>query len=136
MSASAFDDDRRHALAAGSQGFLAKPIQADALFEAFRQLLQLKWRYADASMQPNPDAAPDGPLARPSEQTLADLTEMAQIGDILAIRTLLDTLEETEPALAEFVAALRPHERSFNMIEIQRALASYQQDCHSEEPVR
>jgi PAS domain S-box-containing protein len=133
MSASAFDDDRRHALDAGSQCFLPKPLQADALLDALRQLLQLEWRYADAPARPGPDSMPDSPLALPSEQTLDELMDMAQIGDILAIRTLLDTLEQSEPTLAAFVAALRPLEQSFNVTGIQRVVESYRQHAAPEE---
>jgi CheY-like chemotaxis protein len=70
VSASAFDEDRAGALAAGADDFIGKPFRESVLFEKVRLLLGLEYEYAD---QPVARAAlPPGELA-PTRAAVARL---------------------------------------------------------------
>ncbi len=110
-SASVFPEIQQRSREAGTDDFLAKPLQYEALLPAVQRHLGLTWQYAG----PEPIAS-DEPqeLRLPDAALLADLRDMLRIGDILGIRERLDELER-EPALRPFVAALRPFEQAFDL---------------------
>ena len=59
VSASAFDEDRAGAIAAGADDFVSKPFRESVLFEKVRALLGVEYEYAD---QPVAGTAPKGEL--------------------------------------------------------------------------
>src|SRR3981081_95978 len=99
-SASAFEEDRTDALAAGFNGFVPKPVQESVLFVLLEQFLGLKpiYDYGD-SYQANfadADEAGSKPLAEPlpDATSLNELLELTRRGDVMALRSAIKDLPE------------------------------------------
>jgi signal transduction histidine kinase/ActR/RegA family two-component response regulator len=114
-SASAFEEDRTDALAAGFDGFVPKPVQASVLFGLLEQFLGLKpiYDYGD-SYQANfadADEAGSKPLVEPlpDATSLNELLELARRGDVMALRSAIKDLPEKNhewPIFAERLTTL------------------------------
>ncbi len=88
-SASVFNRDPAEALAAGCDGFIAKPFLPEAFFARIGELLALTWR--EAVEMP---AATAGPL---DPTLLAALRTAAAAGDIVAMRDAFARLRAAHP---------------------------------------
>ncbi|HAT31042.1 MAG TPA: hypothetical protein DCW29_09395 [Janthinobacterium sp.] len=105
MTASAFEEEKTAALAAGADAFLRKPIEHAKLFAILERQLGLRFTRAEAAPAPDAaaaDAAAEAPLL-PAD--LARLPEPARRTLMRAVRDL--DLGRTGAALAE-IAAQRP----------------------------
>ncbi|NEQ20885.1 MAG: response regulator [Microcoleus sp. SIO2G3] len=80
-SASTFDDDQEKSLAAGCDGFIPKPVQAQKLLEQLTRHLELK-SLDEASSQPIPESLVDLKGLAPSRAKLVPQNSLAQ--DFLA----------------------------------------------------
>ena len=94
--------------------FLAKPIDIRALLEKIGTLLGLDWVYEA------PAPAPQAALARPDEDVVEELRQLARIGYARGLEARLKTLEAQDAALAPFCAELLGWLRGF---ELKRILA-------------
>jgi CheY-like chemotaxis protein len=131
VSASVYEDDRHQAKQAGFDDFLVKPVKEKQLFEILRKLISLEWVYAagnpqDAQTGPAYDSVEDAaraPLVEPlpSSGELAALLGAAERGDILALRRLIEALNDP-PALAAFRRRLQILIGSFRMGEVEQVL--------------
>jgi PAS domain S-box-containing protein len=86
LSAAAFAEDRVHALDAGCNEHLPKPVRIDALTEALARLLPIEWVRQEAAAAPSP--LPQGHRKA--------LLELIRHGNMKGVREYLDGL--TEPA--------------------------------------
>jgi signal transduction histidine kinase/DNA-binding NarL/FixJ family response regulator len=94
-SASAFEIDRHKSLAAGSNDFLPKPVQADILLEFIQKYLQLDWIYdqnQDSIPNKQGKIAPDKILP-PAIEVLQRIRELAELGDLDSVSGLLSKLK-------------------------------------------
>jgi len=96
-SASVFNQDPAEALAAGCDGFIAKPFLPEDFFARLAELLGLVWHEAAA-----PAAPESGPL---DPVLLAALRTAAEGGDVVAMRDAFARLRERHPG-AERLAPL------------------------------
>jgi len=95
VSASVFEDVRNRVTDSGFNGFLGKPLQAQELYQALRQLTPFEFLEAEATPAPEPPPSEsDWDLPQDEAQRLADALQAAlDIGDIGAITALIrDTL--------------------------------------------
>jgi PAS domain S-box-containing protein len=76
-SASAFAGDQQKCLAAGCDGFIAKPVQADLLLEQLSQHLGIQWNYEESDGLAS-EAANSRALAMPVTSQLAALSGTTQ----------------------------------------------------------
>ncbi len=113
LTASAFEEERQQALAAGADDFLRKPIEADKLFVVLEQ--QLKLNFVRREVLHAGSAAPPAAQLLPSE--LACMPEQQRAALLLAVRELdsskagaiLQQLGPTCAALAPRLQAMLDH---------------------------
>ncbi|HLP01909.1 MAG TPA: ATP-binding protein, partial [Opitutaceae bacterium] len=106
ISASVFPLDRAQALEAGCDEFEPKPFRAASLLAAIGRLLNLEWTTADsaAPFAPPETLPPDWRV--PASSTLAQLEELADLGDLVAMRAALTAARATQPDTAPFLDTL------------------------------
>lgn len=128
LSASAFEQTRQDALAAGCDAFLQKPIDRQALFDLLERHLSLTWTYADehtSILSETHENGSEHPILPPPMEELAILRELVLIGDIMGIRERVDVIEQIDPQFQPFAAHLRGLAKSVNMGDIRRFLKQY-----------
>jgi CheY-like chemotaxis protein len=123
VTANAFEEARRRSLAEGCDAFLTKPVDFDELCVTLGALLGLEWQYTDA-VEPRPaySSVPTAVPSVPSAQ-LAELSDLARAGDVMALESRLDALA-AEPKHAAFVAELRELVGRMDLRGIERWLQS------------
>jgi len=104
-SASVFNQDPAAALAAGCDGFIAKPFLPEEFFARIGELLALTWR--EAVETPAATAEPLDPAL------LGALRAAAAAGDIVAVREAFGRLRERHPQ----AAALAPLARAIESFD-------------------
>ena len=104
-SASAFPGDQVRATAAGANGFLPKPVDAQALLVKIGELLKIDYLYRDApaAVDSKPAAAtPDLATlmqSEPAREVIARLREAAELGQLRRVESIVQQLDD--PALRE-----------------------------------
>ena len=121
ISASAFDGDRDTCLEAGCDGILAKPIYLEALLGQLARLLDLTWLRAELRAASEPAGEADVWELPPAE-ALATLLDMAQHGDVKALRDGVDRLEASNSAYAPFCQELRSWAKQYRLKQIRSHL--------------
>ena len=101
-SATVSDSARRDAFAAVCDDFMAKPIGLELLREKIGKHLGLVWETALPGI---PAAA--APVEAPAPEELAELYELALMGDMQRIRIWAAELEERDHKYSSFAAKLR-----------------------------
>ena len=104
VSASAFDEDRQLAIAAGADDFVSKPLRESVLFEKARTLLRLDYEYAgepvEATVATGELAPAPVQVARLPAELRARLREATVNADLDRVRALLDEAEVHDPEVA------------------------------------
>jgi len=119
-SASIYMDDQQRSLDAGSDAFLAKPIDADVLSELLCAFGVANWRYREERiLQPMSDAIE----IFPPLHIIKDIYGLAAIGDVLELRERLDELATQDHAFMPFVNRLQTLVQQFQLGRIQRILS-------------
>jgi PAS domain S-box-containing protein len=113
VSASAFAEDQRTALAQGADDFLSKPFREAVLLEKIRTLLSVDYVYGDeptagaptrsTAQLPEVDAEA---LAQLPGEMIANLREVTLNGDTGRLRELLHQVAERDEALAQSLLRL------------------------------
>ena len=127
-SASVYVNDRETALAAGFNGFVPKPVNESLLFGLFEKLLGLKPVYgisngAQADFQGTEDA-----ISRPLTEALPDpaqldqLLRYAKLGDVIALRAMIQKLSKENPALRTFCRRLSILAEKYQMSGVEKIL--------------
>ena len=107
-SASAYENDRETALAAGFNGFVPKPISEPLLFRLFESLLELKPVYRSETERAAEFEGTEDAVNRPLTEALPDVQRLdgllmhTKLGDIIALRSAILKLREKEGALQTF----------------------------------
>ncbi len=130
ISASAYDKDRQESLTAGSDAFIRKPVEADALLAQLRRHLDIEWVYADEdqqdSIQPGEDVDGVMPMMPPPPDELAALFELVVMGDVRALQERTDELDQVDGRLKPFATELRRLAKGFQIEKIRELLELYQ----------
>ncbi len=126
MSASVFAEDQRKSLDAGSNLFLAKPIQTAELLQVLQTHLAVEWLFAPAHQPPAP--AVQLPLTPPPVATLTDLLILAQQGDILALKKQATALKSQDPQFNHFADELLHLAQRYQVQKICNWLTTLQQN--------
>jgi two-component system sensor histidine kinase/response regulator len=119
LSASALEHEREEILAAGCDDFLPKPFGEDALFEAMRRHLGLRYAYARATPRVVSTVVTGARLARLPLALLADLRNALMQGDTEQALQLTTRIGAADASLAE---ELRAMIRAFRLDEVEAAL--------------
>jgi signal transduction histidine kinase/DNA-binding NarL/FixJ family response regulator len=140
-SASVAQLDQQMAIDAGGDDFLAKPIDANQLFQQLAQHLDLQWCYvtladteradADAGLslasvvEPAAAQANDPISAIPPVAMLESLLVSARQANLKRLREQLDELVRSQPQYRNFAAPLRQFCKEFKAEEVELALQHY-----------
>ena len=131
-SASTVEADRERSLAAGCNAFLSKPVSWPKLAVLLQEHLELEWEVetqVKADTHPSPFSLLPSDSAPPQEE-LAILLDLAQRGNIRAIRERADHLEKLGKQYAPFVGKLRELAKDFKGREILALVTQYIEDKH------
>jgi two-component system sensor histidine kinase/response regulator len=120
VSASILQDDRERAEAVGANGFMAKPIQSEELFEILGRLTGITYAYEDA--QPTPHTA--APATLPSQAVLDSAIQ--QLPGELRARLLTASVKADIATLAQWIEEVATHNEPL-AAELRRRADSY--DC-------
>ncbi len=128
-SASAFEIDRHKSLAAGSNDFLPKPVQADILLEFIQKYLQLDWIYdqnQDSSSNNQGKIAPDKILP-PAIEVLQQMRELAELGDLDSVIEIAQQIQATHTEHFAFTEELIRLAESFQTKPLRAFIQKYLQ---------
>ncbi|MEO1298339.1 MAG: ATP-binding protein [Cyanobacteria bacterium J06636_16] len=124
-SASVSDIDQQMALDAGGDSFLAKPVDAQALFQSLAEQLNLTWQY-EIVEEPSVELTHNvAELALPPTTVLESLKEQAHLGQVGTLRDQLQNLSSTEPKYRPFADSLLALVKNFLIEEIEEKLEFY-----------
>ena len=128
VSASVLDMNQAHSLKLGFQGFLAKPVEAQKLFEACAAQLQLAWTYAAAPAAETVAADVEEEVAEitpPPRTELEALYELASLGLMRDIHKQALRLEEQDARYRPFARKLLGFADAFEEAEMLAFLQEY-----------
>ncbi len=118
-SASVFAADQYKSVDAGANIFLPKPIEAEALLELLRKLLQLQWIFdgkADTIKKTDIGGMDNlEKIISPSNEVLKQLLELAQDGDIQLLLELVQQLSASDEQLSAFTEQLNQLASNFQL---------------------
>ena len=99
-SASVLEEDRDKSIAAGSNGFLPKPVKAEKLYQLLESLLGLEWIYVETH------PVESEVLQLPPTQLIEKLQQLTEAGNIDGIVTLVKSLSPDYSVFAHWVRRL------------------------------
>ncbi len=124
-SASIYADDHKQSLQAGADAFLPKPVDANNLLELLGELLEIPWRsIADVELEIK--TATSNALELPAQEVIADLLNLATIGDIETLREKLINLQNENDRVKSFVKQIQELAQGFQQEKIIQVLTLYQ----------
>ncbi|OLP20226.1 two-component system sensor histidine kinase/response regulator [Leptolyngbya sp. 'hensonii'] len=130
-SASVSDMDRQESIEAGGDDFLAKPVQADELFQQLQQHLNLTWIYQTQEVAPStPEMAIAPALTResagiPDRDTLQVFLEMAQQGRLKTLIEAARELETNSPEMQAFLQQVIQLAQAFQAEELEQLFGQF-----------
>ena len=131
-SATVTDSARKDAFAAACDDFATKPIHFELLLEKIAKHLEIVWEtalpgvaVAAAEMESQERAEP---VEAPAPEELAQLHELALMGDMQGIRTWSAKLEEHYPEYSHFAGQLRDLAEGFKAKAILELVQQYMRD--------
>ena len=130
ISASVFDRDQHQSLLAGSDGFLAKPVESRKLFALLREHLSIEWIYEQASEEYVKKETiyhkeNVGLLVPPSQVELETLLELTMMGDMNGLRKQTSILVESDKKLKPFTDKIQQLARNFEEKQIFALIEQY-----------
>jgi signal transduction histidine kinase/DNA-binding NarL/FixJ family response regulator len=128
-SASVFDSDRQKSIDIGANEFLSKPIQADSLLEAIKNLLNLEWIYEDKLQTENKQGLTKSEIAvavvPPSHEDLLILYNLSRKGLINDLLQELTRIEQLDNKFIPFVQHLREFTKAFKLKQVRTYIEKY-----------
>lgn len=127
ISASASPEIQQKSMEAGCHDFLEKPIQLDALLEAIRSHLNLKWIYAPSDeAEHEPEQSPKNrPILLPSQETIKKLLVFSEQGYINDVKEVLAQLHDSGSELEPFINKIEHMAEQFQCEEISSYLKGF-----------
>jgi signal transduction histidine kinase/CheY-like chemotaxis protein len=122
-SASVFEEERQKSFQAGGTDFLAKPVEAEILYQMLTQYLGLNWIYSEIpSVESQADQSTDSQWVLPPETELTQLREYALKGKISGIKQELEKFSQMGENYQLFVQELEQIVNTFNIQKIREFL--------------
>ncbi len=122
-SASVYKEDRQRSIDAGSNAFLPKPMQVGMLSELLQSHLNLRWIEHKTVTE---TGVVEQPIVFPAPETVAELSELALIGDVNELADRVDALARLDTRLQPFVVRIQRFLKRYQMDEISEWLEN---DC-------
>ncbi|WP_240342415.1 ATP-binding protein [Methylococcus sp. EFPC2] len=123
VSAKAYATDRKRALAAGCDDFIAKPLQIGELLAKIRLHLSLDWIGHGSAPAPARSEAV-APLLMPPAAELAQLAKYARIGDLRGLTDHLQRLAADDFAYLPFAMRVQGMAKAFRLADIKQLLGA------------
>jgi signal transduction histidine kinase/DNA-binding NarL/FixJ family response regulator len=120
ISASAYKEDHRKSLDAGSNVFLPKPVLAETLFEKLQHHLNLTWLYENKS---EADPITEQPMVFPPLDEVKVLYELSLMGDIKELEKRIAVMKQ--PQLKQFVVEMQRLIKGYQLNQISELLLIY-----------
>jgi signal transduction histidine kinase/FixJ family two-component response regulator len=124
-SASVTELDRQMSKAAGSNDFLAKPIQAQELFDAIAKCLQLSWNYEETTANIAPESSSTLELIPPDPKDLKILLELAQEGQLKKLGEVAQQIGQNNDIYQPFVHKIIELVKQFQSEKIEELIEQY-----------
>lgn len=110
-SASVFQSDQDRCMQIGCDGFVAKPVQMEDLFNKIKQVLNIEWLENDRQEDQDSKTSAPKPLIFPDRDVVAELKELALKGSLKKVIKRLKQLEDDR--YTEFVNQVKALAESF-----------------------
>jgi CheY-like chemotaxis protein len=121
VTASAIEEDRVEATAAGADGYILKPFREEELFGLIESAARVPLLRAGSSPLDNsPARVRSEAVAALPKETLRALAEAARLGDVAAMMMLCEHIGETDPVLSAALGRLATgyeHEQLLKLCE-------------------
>jgi signal transduction histidine kinase/DNA-binding NarL/FixJ family response regulator len=125
VSASVLGFHQDDAIAAGCDGFVAKPVQEAQLLDALGRVLRLEWIYRETTPAPGESATAFPETAgAPTRAEITAMIEFARDGDLAALRDWIAQALARGTAAAAFLGQVDELAAGFKMAEIRQCLDS------------
>jgi PAS domain S-box-containing protein len=135
-SASAFAQDHQDSLDAGANGFVPKPVHAEAVLASLHNHLGLQWIYAATNGQgrdlQNLSGVTDSVTVSlnelseiPSKADMVELYDLTKIGDIKGILDWAKHLAQSDAKYQPFTAQIRQLAKGFQVRQIQEFVKTH-----------
>ena len=100
-----------------------KPVNLEQLMQLLESYLQLDWLYQESSTEPdNPNSSK---LVPPPQETLVKLLELAELGDLEAIKQQINSLEALDDQYTAFVQEIRQLVASFEQEQLEILIKNF-----------
>ncbi|MEO0490239.1 MAG: hybrid sensor histidine kinase/response regulator, partial [Cyanobacteria bacterium J06659_2] len=116
-SASVSQADQQMTLDQGGNDFLAKPIDARALFQLIADHLQVEWVYEEPAHMS--DAVQSGEVIMPKREVLQQLLTLVQDGDIQGALEMVGQLPASDASLNAFAGQVTQLATRFQLKQLQ-----------------
>jgi len=117
-SATVFESYKEKCLAAGSDGFLPKPIIPTQLYQQLHQYANVEWIYAEADTKQYPFGDIPDNISIPPQKTLAHLYRLSQLGDFSTLHSQTKVLAEQQAEYKLFATYLGDLAEAFEIQKI------------------
>ncbi len=136
VSATVFEADLAHSLAAGFNDFLPKPINLQHLHQLLEKHLTLEWVYGPNAIEvdqatgiseqpPGHSRQEQLPIQSPPIEIIQQLYQMALIGDIQALRNRITALQRQSNQYHAFIDELAKPIAAYQISVVQAVLQKY-----------
>ncbi|MFM7602145.1 MAG: ATP-binding protein [Pseudanabaena sp.] len=124
-SASVAQTDRQMSLDAGGDDFLAKPVQAEELFDLLQQYLTLTWIF-EAVVPPEPsDPVTPAEMVIPQRTDLENLLKLARQGRLTKLMVAAEEIQTQDDLYRPFIQQILPLAKAFQAVKIIQFIESY-----------
>ena len=130
-SASVSPADQKMAFDCGGDDFLAKPVDAQVLFNLLSTHLDLKWIYEAQAETPEVLEPLPNELTLSPTQTLETLLKLAQRANVRSLREQIDQLVAMDPGYTPFAKTILTLAKQFQTEEISALLQRYLGEARS-----
>jgi CheY-like chemotaxis protein len=114
-SANVFELDQDKSIAAGGDRFLAKPVQAETLFEQIQEQLKLNWVYKMVDLIENENSSTSiAKITSPPIEVLKRFFQLVEEGDFFQLQEEVTTLSRSQTEYTAFTEAITPMVETFN----------------------
>ena len=118
ISASVFEHDRQQSLDAGCNDFLPKPVNIEQLLRTIEKHLHIEWEYREPPPQKERSPEDRQTLILPPPDTLRNLIQLAQKGQIVGVRKEISQIEQMGIEYGPFVQELRVFTKAFQLKQL------------------
>jgi PAS domain S-box-containing protein len=126
ISASTSESQRQESIEAGCDGFIAKPVEAEELFEKVGTQLGLEWIYEEQGEVAMGEK--EKMLVIPPLSELNLLYDLAEDGDFMGIQRQLDNIDQLDERYRPFVNEIRNLAKAFLDDKICKFIERYIED--------